>query len=707
MDDIAILIRRIERERKGRLQAEAIMEKKASELFEANEKLRAWNEKLEQQVRERTVQLRESEEKYRGIIENMELGLLEVNNDDIIIRPYDRFCQMVGYTPEEIIGQKASDIFVDDELKLVISEQNNQRKEGQTGVYEIPIRTKDGSIIWVLISGAPIHNLDGDVVGSIGIHYDISEKKKLIEELAKAKQIAEESQLAEKQFLANMSHEIRTPLNAIIGMAHLLYDTQPTPEQREYVDVLKNSSNFLHALISDILDMSKIESGQLELLIKEIDLLGIIRTHQKAFELKVEGRPIEVEALIDSRLEGTFMGDDLLINQVLNNLLGNAEKFTEAGTIGIRVKQVQRVGEDVVLKFEIYDTGIGIAADQIDIIFQKFKQATLQDRHKVKGTGLGLSIVKQLIEVMGGEIWVDSQLGKGTTFTFTLPLKRTDNTAAHTVQTVVMPFAANQVLSQMVILMVEDNAMNRKYLGTLLDRWKISYDVAMNGKEALLLVQNRKYDLILMDIQMPIMDGYEATVAIRQTSNLNQHTPIVALTASAMNSQKNQAFEAGMNDFLSKPFTPTQLVEKLQKYPATEKQNIAPTLKNSPRFLDSLNPAYLIELYGDDYEYATEMFATFLDEIVPEIFSLPEKKMDIELLRKSIHKIKPTLGMVGLTSLQNQAEQIEQDCTSSQSIEVIMNKLSDFLSEFSQNLPFVQQQHLNLINNDVKMPNHR
>ncbi len=338
MSDIAILNRRIERERKARLQAESIMERKASELFEANESLRAWNEKLEQQVRERTLELRESEEKYRGIIENMELGLMEVDNNDVIIRPYERFCQMVGYTAEELIGKIAAEVFVDEELRAIIDDQNKERKHGRSSVYEVPIRCKDGSVIWVLISGAPIHNLKGEIIGSIGIHYDISEKKRLIEDLALAKRIAEESQLAEKQFLANMSHEIRTPLNAIIGMAHLLYDTKPTVEQREFLDVLKNSSNFLHALISDILDMSKIEAGQIELITKEIDLIGIIRTHQKAYELRTEGRPIEVEALIDARLEGNFIGDELLINQVLNNLLSNAEKFTEQGAIGISVK---------------------------------------------------------------------------------------------------------------------------------------------------------------------------------------------------------------------------------------------------------------------------------------------------------------------------------------------------------------------------------
>ncbi len=697
MNEVEILKRRVERERQARFQAEAIMEQKAAELFDVNESLKRLNETLEHEIKERTLQFRESEEKYRGIIENMELGLLEVDNNDVIVRAYDRFCQMVGYSADELIGKQAAAIFLDEELVSIIFEQNEKRKEGKTGVYEIPLRIKDGSIRWVLVSGAPIHNLNGEVVGSIGIHYDISDKKRLIEDLAQAKQLAEESQMAEKQFLANMSHEIRTPLNAIIGMAHLLYDTQPTAEQREYLDVLKNSSNFLHALISDILDMSKIEAGQIEVIPKEIDLVGMIRTHQKAFEMKTEGRPIEVEALLDARLEGIYIGDELLLNQVLNNLLSNAEKFTEKGTIGISVKKLQKQGDDVLLQFQVYDTGIGIGEDQINLIFQKFKQVNLQDRHKTQGTGLGLAIVKQLVEIMGGEIMVKSIPNEGTTFTFTLPLKKARaNSARVLTPNTPPPIATNDAdIQQMYLLMVEDNVMNRKYLGTLLEKWKVKYDFAINGKEAIPLIQKTKYDLILMDIQMPIMDGYETTVAIRNTHNLNQNTTIVALTASAMNSQKNQAFDVGMDDYLSKPFTPAQLLEKLMLY----KGNIstrAPQLSEALISENELNQSHLTEMYGDDREYASEMFGIFLSEIVPEIDTLPSQLKELGEFRKSVHKLKPTLGMVGLTGLLEQLQQIESDCDNQQPFEKISNALTHFLTDFKQKLPFVIRQYQKL-----------
>jgi PAS domain S-box-containing protein len=697
MNEVEILKRRVKRERQARFQAEAIMERKAQELFVVNESLKRLNETLEHEIKDRTLQFRESEEKYRGIIENMELGLLEVGNNDIIVRAYDRFCQMVGYTADELIGKSAAAIFLDDELVPIVLEQNEKRKDGETSVYEIPLRIKDGSVRWMLVSGAPIHNLNGEVVGSIGIHYDISDKKRLIEDLAQAKRTAEESQMAEKQFLANMSHEIRTPLNAIIGMAHLLYDTQPTAEQREYLDVLKNSSNFLHSLISDILDMSKIEAGQIEVITKEIDLVGMIRTHQKAFEIKTEGRPIEVEALLDARLEGAYIGDELLLNQVLNNLLSNAEKFTERGTIGISVKKLQKQGDDVLLQFQIYDTGIGISEDQINLIFQKFKQVNLQDRHKTQGTGLGLSIVKQLVEIMGGEIMVKSIPNEGTTFTFTLPLKKARaNSPRVLTPATPPPIATNDAnIQQMYLLMVEDNVMNRKYLGTLLEKWKIKYDFAINGKEAIPLIQKTKYDLILMDIQMPIMDGYETTLTIRNTHNINQNTTIIALTASAMNSQKSHAFDVGMNDYLSKPFTPTQLLEKLMLYKGNSMARTHQTVEVfAPE--NELNQSHLDEMYGEDREYASEMFGIFLSEIVPEIDTLPSQLKDLSAFRKSIHKLKPTLGMVGLTGLLEQLQQIELDCDNHQPFETISNALTHFLTDFKQKLPSVLQQYQKL-----------
>ncbi|MEN0005406.1 MAG: PAS domain S-box protein, partial [Bacteroidota bacterium] len=261
--------------------------------------------------------LRESEEKYRGIMENMELGLLEVDVEQNILRAYDSFCEMTGYTSDELIGQNAEEIFIVPAFKSVIQAEDRDRRTGKSSVYEVQIKHKNGRPIWVLISGAPIYDSAGKMVGSIGIHYDITNRKMLEEELRQAKEVAEEARAAEQQFLARMSHEIRTPLNAIVGMTHLLYDTQPSSEQQEYLTVLKRSADILTGLISDILDFSKIQAGEMKVVKQPLDLPGLVQSMRKTFSLQFENRPVAVRANIDQRITNLLLGDELLLSQVL------------------------------------------------------------------------------------------------------------------------------------------------------------------------------------------------------------------------------------------------------------------------------------------------------------------------------------------------------------------------------------------------------
>ena len=506
--------------------------------------------------------MRKSEEKYRGIMDNMELGLLEVNNDQIIIRAYDSFCQMVGYTQEELVGKSAPELFLSDELEQVLSQNQAEKQRGSDPSYELQLKKKDGSQLWVIISEAPIFGEDGEVVGSMGIHYDITERKILERELEQAKLIAEEARQSEKQFLANMSHEIRTPLNAIIGMTHLLFDTRPNKQQYEYLDILKTSADFLLKLISDLLDMAKIEAGKVEVQNHPFDLSGLLRTTQRLFQIKIESRSIELNLMIDIRITGYYIGDDLILSQILLNLIGNAEKFTEKGSINIIVKQKKQDEEFDWIEFKIEDTGNGIPKEKMDLIFQKFTQINVQG-HKHKGTGLGLAITKQLVEIQGGTISVDSQEGQGSTFTFMLPYKKSDTEALPTTHEIQL---APKNLNGCRVLVAEDNIMNQKYISSLLTKWEIDFVITSDGKKAVEKAQKQQFDLILMDIQMPNMDGYEASITIRNTDCLNQKTPIIALTASAMLDQKSKAMSAGMNDFVTKPFAPNSILSILQRY---------------------------------------------------------------------------------------------------------------------------------------------
>lgn len=634
--------------------------------------------------------IRRSEEKYRGIMNNMELGLLEVDNDQIITRAYERFCEMLGYSEDELVGQNMTDFLVPAEFIDIIEQQQRERLQGSAGSYEIQMITKGGDRIWTLVSGVPISDENGDVVGSMGIHFNLTERKLLEQELARAKQIADAARQAEKQFLANMSHEIRTPLNAVIGMSHLLFDTRPTQQQREYIDILKTSADFLHSLISDLLDMTKIEAGRIEVHARPFDLAGLLRATQKVFEMKLQSRPISVDVMLDARIIGDFVGDDLMLNQILMNLVGNAEKFTEEGNIQITAKIKKEEEGQFWIEFKVFDTGIGIPEEKIDLVFQKFKQVN-PNGHKHKGTGLGLAISKELVEIQGGTISVKSQFGQGSVFTFTLPFAKSllpaepKNKAEGTL-------ALLDGLAGCHVLVVEDNLMNQTYIGSLLTKWKIVYTLATDGKKAVEEAKKQPFDMILMDIQMPIMDGYEATVLIRSTQNPNKNAPVIALTASAMLDHKSIAMEAGMDDFLTKPFDPGQLLTLLQQYIPTKQEPNKPVVNEK-----GLDWERLEDLYGDDTAYASMMFATFLTDVVPELLTIPTlcEDQNWPQLASTAHKLKPTLGMVGLSWLEEKMSQVEKraarDTVSDEKAE-LTNYCNTIVAELKQALPLLEKE---------------
>jgi PAS domain S-box-containing protein len=635
-------------------------------------------------------ELRRSEDKYRGIIENMELGLMEVDNHGRIVRPYPRFCQMVGYEPSELEGQDAVEILLPPEYVEVLEQQTEDRMEGKAGVYEIQLRKKDGNLIWALISGAPIVDLSGDIIGSIGIHYDITRQKLLQQELEEARKRAEAAQEAEKQFLANMSHEIRTPLNAIIGMAHLLADTNPTEEQTEYLGILKSSAEMLRILISDVLDLSKIRAGKMETQAKDFDLPDLIRSMVKSLQLRMEDKPIQVSVEIDPQITNMVTGDDLLLHQIMANLLGNAEKFTASGAIKVQVKmETEPNVQPMWIKICVSDTGIGIPPEKHDLIFQSFRQVDGDTKRKFGGTGLGLAITKQLVDLQGGTIELDSDIGKGARFTVRLPY----------IDSGVRPVSDRLKESQQSlhthgkrILVVEDNFMNRKYIGTLLRKWNVEHEFAHNGLEAVEKADVWAYDLILMDIQMPEMDGYEATIAIRAQEGPNQNTPILALTASAMMSQKDKAYSAGMDDYLSKPFKPSQLFEKMAYYMGSGESSNAAHIPETFTFDARLDRQMLYALYGDDLEYAYEMFSMFFQTAAVEFKDL-RPKVEAENwteLSRLAHKLKPSFGMVGLCTLEKLMDRIETDAKGQPNKETLQEDLLQAEQSFEEGSRIVQ-----------------
>ena len=615
--------------------------------------------------------LRESEEKYRGIMENMELGLLEVDNQQIIQRAYDSFCRMTGYRSEELIGRSAPDIFLSAEAMAQMKEQEEARKKGETNVYEIQIRHKDGHLLWVLISGAPIRNVHGEVVGSIGIHYDITDRKLLEEQLRTSKQEAEDARAAEQQFLARMSHEIRTPLNAILGMTHLLYDTPTTEEQENYLSVLKRSADILLGLVSDVLDFNKIQKGEMAVDRQELNVPNLLNDLQHSFDWQLTGKPVELHLDLDQRIHPALLGDELMMNQVFMNLLGNAVKFTDRGsiTLGAMLKNDTQTQQSI--RFYVQDTGVGIPSDELELIFQHFKQARTTQRATYGGTGLGLTIARQLVALQGGKLEVDSAQGKGTTFYFTLQFPKAAKPAAADLPST--PVASPPSLPvSMQVLIVEDNVMNQTYVTTLMRKWGYDYHLATHGQQAIRLADQTAFDLILMDLYMPDMDGYEATQRLRQSKGPNQHTPIIALTASATPSVKERVFAAGMNHFLTKPFRPPILREAMMRF-GQQQHTLPRERKQDDPFPAALDTQHLAELYGGDLDYAAEMFDLFLSYTLPEFRQLATllEQADTGALAQRAHKVKPAFSMVGLTSLTGQLDTLERAAKDQQSVEAL------------------------------------
>ncbi len=653
-------------------------------------------EKIERQRLEKLLRSQEErlgkKDKYRWILDNTNLGIVESDLRGVTRFVNDYFCEMTAYEEKELIAGESIIFMFPKEFHLGLKDRQRELRKGISTVFEAQITRKDGRLIWTHINGIPLFGEDGTITGVVLVFMDTTSRKKLQTDLLQSKLKAEAAQKAEKEFLAHMSHEIRTPLNAIIGMSHLLYDTQPTHEQKNYLDTLKNAGNILHKLINDILDFSKIEAGGVEVVQQPFDLYGMLNALKQTFELKTKSKEVEFWAFIDDQIDTLLIGDELLLQRILLNLLGNASKFTEKGSITLDVQLEERFDEDLLLSFKIIDTGIGIPRDRQEAIFENFKQASNTTSIKYGGTGLGLAITKQLVDLLEGMIYVDSALGIGTTFTVELPFK--DSNIRRTEEKE-KGKPSDKVNEQSELLIVEDNEMNRSYIGGLLRKWNIKFDMAEDGLIAVEKARHKLYDMIIMDIRMPNMNGYDATIAIRNQKNLNQETPIIALTASAMESEKYKALDIGMNEFLTKPFAPEKLKMVLCEYLPVEDDGIGDKVTDDTFEYDSrLNVKYLIEIYEDDFEYACDMFGLFLEGANENIKLLWEfgKAGQWPELRALAHKVKPAFSMVGLTWLTDKASELESKIDELD-YESALELLDEILTEFEQYLPVINRQH--------------
>ncbi|NLR62209.1 PAS domain S-box protein [Chitinophaga polysaccharea] len=646
--------------------------------------------------------IRRNEEKFRIILNNLNAAMCETDVKGNITRVYESFCRLSGYHEEELIGKNITDVFVPEQNRAFARALRRKRQEENVPlVYDMEIKLKDGSHRWILASSTNIYDHNGRITGGAGIHMDITGQKKLQTDLEEARKQADEARHAQKDFLASMSHEIRTPLNAIIGMAHLLEETQLDPQQKEYVNILKHSSGILLGIVSDILDISRIEAGEIQVNQREFNLRELIQSLRHTFELKLGRRPVKITAELDASLNTWLIGDNVLLNQILLNLLGNAEKFTNEGEIAIKATQESWLDNKLWIRFRVADTGIGIRKDKLELIFKNYKQAEGDIREKYGGTGLGLAIAKQLVEFQGGAIAVEELPGFNTCFSFNIPFMDSRRPLTATNAGKLSRKLLQRSFEHARVLVVEDNQMNLRYIMSLLEKYKINYQLATNGPDATYFLDSRQYDLILMDIRIPGTNGLELAQKIRlDEQQPNVATPVIATTAVAMESTATMAREAGITDILTKPYTPDQLLQIFNKYlNEDETELIMEEVQHLSgfEFNSDLDVKYLTDLYEGNISYAADLFEIFIRTIRDEI-----RKIDVlvdhrdwEQMKFQVHKLKPNFAMVGLTWINAKMQELENQLRFNQ--ETYSTEITQLFTEIKEDLdkyyPLVEEEY--------------
>ncbi|MCW5912188.1 MAG: response regulator [Cyclobacteriaceae bacterium] len=620
---------------------------------------------------------------YKSVVEDGSDIIFIVDYDGHVLYQNRSVRETLGYRYNSLIGKNFFDYIPPHVLPYFRKQfKLSTRKTYNKGI-EFQFRCKDKSYKYLEFNSINLNKKEG-IKGLILDCRDITQRKKDAEELLRA-------QKAKEQFLANISHEIRTPINGIAGMAGLLSQNPSHEERKTYLNAIKSAADNLKVIINDILDLASIESGKLQLEKIGFNLNDLLHSLIDTFSMQAKEKQINLTYSLEKEANRVFTGDPVRLNQILINLISNAVKFTHAGSIQIRVQAQKQKADYYKLRFDISDTGIGIPKDKLQTIFESFSQADASVTRKYGGTGLGLTIVKQLVELQGGSIFVSSKENTGSTFTFYLPYKA-GKTATKSIKPNTYQPKSKEPFKYHSILLVEDNDINRLYASSILKMWGCHFETAENGVVALEKIRNHSFDAILMDVQMPVMDGLETTKAIRQGDLKKRNVLIIALTANATQQDYQKCLDAGMNDCITKPFTQQDLFNILNKHlgrkPSLKKENGNGISKPQNTLVDL---SYLRKMSNNNQDFINEIIGTFLDSMPNSISEINQNSSsgNWEQVAKIVHKIKPTITLMGIHSLKDKIALLENEAKTnpgSQQSKTLADDVSSTLSRVIESL---------------------